>query len=163
MQLVGGRRALTLGLLAGAVLAAPVGAALARSGTLLPYPIGDVWSSAVRFIRVDRNYPVVEKDEGSGYVLFELAEGAKTYKGSLELVRAADPEGRDATRAVFSVPGLPRHFETMLLDKLSAKVREERGAPAPPPPKERPAEKPAPSDKPDAGIPRAPIRRDLPR
>lgn len=148
------------------------GAALARSAALLSYPIGDVWAGAVRFIRVDRGYPIVEKDEGSGYVLFELAEGAKTYKGSLELVRATDDAGRDSTRAVFSVPGLPRHFEAMLLDKLSAKVREERGPPAPPPPRDRPSPPPS-SDKPAApappdagapsGLPRAPVRKDLPR
>ena len=136
--------------------------ALARSTAVLSYPLGDVWSTAVRFVRVDRGYTVREKDEESGYILFDMVEGSRTYKASLELIRATDDQGRDSTRAAFSIPDLPRHFETMLLDKLSAKVREERGSPAPPPPPRKPdSEKPAP---PDAGaLPKAPNRKDLPR
>jgi hypothetical protein len=122
--------------------------ALARSTAVLSYPLTDVWSTAVRFVRVDRGYTVREKDEESGYILFDMAEGSKTYKASLELIRATDDQGRDATRAAFSIPDLPRHFETMLLDKLAAKVREERGSPAPPAPKKPPEEKP----KGDGGV-----------
>jgi hypothetical protein len=39
----------------------------------------------------------------------------------------------------------PRYLEQLLLDKLAAKLREDRGAPAPPPPR-----KPEPAE-PDAG------------
>jgi hypothetical protein len=134
--------------------------ALARSTAVLSYPLGDVWSTAVRFVRVDRGYPVREKDEESGYILFDMVDGSKTYKASLELIRATDDQGRDATRAAFSIPDLPRHYETMLLDKLSAKVKEERGSPAPPPPKRPPGEKPP---APDGGPPKPPIQRELPR
>ena len=58
---------------------------------------------------------------------------------------------------MFSLPDLPRHFEQMLLDKLTAKVKDERGTPAPVP-RKRPPERNAP----DAGLPRPPTR-DLPR
>jgi len=124
------------------LLSLPLGArpALARSTAILSYPLGDVWSTAVRFVRVDRGYTVREKDEESGYILFDMVEGSRTYKASLELIRATDDQGRDATRAAFSIPDLPRHFETMLLDKLSTKVKEERGSPAPPAPKKPPPE-----------------------
>ena len=134
--------------------------ALARSTAVLSYPLGEVWSSAVRFVRVDRGYTVREKDEESGYILFELVEGSRTYKASLELIHVTDDEGRDSTRAAFSIPDLPRHFETMLLDKLSAKVREERGSPAPPAPPKPPPEK---APRPDGGMPKAPTQRELPR
>jgi hypothetical protein len=124
--------------------------ALARSAAVLSYPVADVWPTAVRFVRVDRGYTVREKDEESGYILFEMAEGTKTYKASLELIRATDDQGRDATRAAISIPDLPRHFEVMLLDKLSAKVREERGSPAPAPPPRKPAEEEGAA--PDGGV-----------
>jgi hypothetical protein len=137
--------------------------ALARSTSVLSYPLGDVWSTAVRFVRVDRGYTVREKDEESGYILFDMVEGAKTYKASLELIRATDDQGRDSTRAAFSIPDLPRHFETMLLDKLSAKVREERGSPAPPAPKKPPPEEKPPHKDRDAGAPKAWERGELPR
>jgi hypothetical protein len=122
------------------------GGAFGRSIAVLSYPVSEVWSTAVRFVRVDRGYTVREKDEESGYILFEMVEGAKTYKASLELIRALDDQGREATRAVFSIPELPRHYETVLLDKLAAKVRDERGAPAPPPPPRKPA-----AERADAG------------
>jgi hypothetical protein len=141
-------------LIAGAVLVVATGPALGRSATVLSYPVSDVWSSAVRFIRVDRGYVVREKDPASGYILFELGEGGKTYKGSLELVRATDDQGRDATRAAFSLPDLPRHYEGMLLDKLGIKVREERGVPAPAPPAGKP---PPDRNRPDAA-PAAPTK-----
>jgi hypothetical protein len=123
------------------------GVAFGRSTAVLSYPVAEVWSAAVRFVRVDRGYTIREKDEESGYILFDMVEGGKTYKASLELIRAADDQGREATRAVFSIPDLPRHYETVLVDKLAAKVREERGAPAPPPPpRKAPAE-----PRPDGG------------
>jgi hypothetical protein len=140
----------------GAALAS--GTALARSTAVLPYPLADVWSTAVRFVRVDRGYTVREKDEESGYILFDMVEGGRTYKASLELIRATDDLGREATRAVFSIPDLPRHYETVLLDKLSAKVRDERGSPAPaPPPRKPPPERP-PSDG-GARAPQKELRR----
>jgi hypothetical protein len=128
-------------LLAALLLALAAGPARARSASILPYPVAEVWSSGVRFVRVDRGYTLREKDQASGYILFELSEGGKSYKGALELVRATDEDGRDATRASFSLPDLPRHWEAMLLDKLAAKVREERGPPAPPPPRKKPEER----------------------
>src|SRR5437868_2657374 len=73
-------------LVAAALVAALSPAAHARSTALLAYPVPEIWPTAVRFIRVDRGYPVREKDEASGYILFELVEGAKSYKGSLELI-----------------------------------------------------------------------------
>jgi hypothetical protein len=142
-------RALATALLLLLPLARP---AQARSTAVLSYPLTDVWSTAVRFVRVDRGYTVREKDEESGYILFDMTEGAKTYKASLELIRATDDQGRDATRAAFSIPDLPRHFETMLLDKLSTKVREERGSPAPPVPKRPPGEEKPPRR--DGGAPK---------
>ncbi len=120
----------------------------ARTLEIVPYPITSVWPGAVRFLRVDRGFPIREKDESAGYILFEYTDGPKPCKASLELIRAADPEGRDATRLAVSIPDLPRRYEQMLLDKLAAKMRDDHGPPAPPPRKPEPP-KPEPT-KPDA-------------
>jgi len=133
---------------AGAALAlaaalAPARAA-ARATAVVSHPAADVWATAVRFLRVDRGFPIREKDEAAGYVLFDYAEGGKAYRGALELIPAVDGDGRNVTQLVFSLTDLPRHFETALLDRLTAKVREERGTP--PPPRRRP---PAAADGPD--------------
>jgi hypothetical protein len=150
-------------LLLAVALAAP--AAWARSTNVVPYPQGEVWPTAIRFLRIDRGASIREKDVDSGYVLFDLPEGGKAWKGSLELVRTTDPEGRDATRVVVTLSDLPRHFEGVLLDKLSIKLKDEYGTPAAPPPrKPPPAPPPEAGRKPgaDASVPRVP-QGELPR
>jgi hypothetical protein len=128
--------------------------AWARATETVPYPLADVWPGAVRFLRVDRNFPIREKDDSAGYILFDFTDGPKPCKGSLELIRATDVEGRDATRIAITIQDLPRRYEQMLLDKLVSKLREDRGPPAPPPRKTEPP-------KPDAG-PAPPATQALP-
>jgi hypothetical protein len=120
----------------------------ARTMEIASYPIVDVWPAAVRFLRVDRGFPIREKDESAGYILFDYTDGPKPCKGSLELIRATDREGRDATRMAISIPDLPRRYEQILLDKLAAKLREDHGPPVPPPHKSEPL----PAPRPDAGL-----------
>lgn len=123
-------------------------AALARSVARLSYPRAEVWSTAVRWLRVNGNLPIREKDEGAGYVLFDFLEGGKTYRASLELVVPGGAAGADgeATEVVVSISDLPRRFEAQILYRLAQKLREERG-----PPPERHA-RPAPDkDKPGQG------------
>ena len=122
-------------------------AAWSRTIAIAPYPITSVWPAAVRFLRVDRGFPVREKDESASYVLFDYTDGPKPCKGSLELIVATDPEGREATRIAISIPDMPRRYEQMLLDKFVAKLHEDQGPPAPPPRKH------APPPAPDAGPP----------
>jgi hypothetical protein len=130
------RPGVALVLLIAAIL--PVADAWARTMQIAPYPIADVWPAAVRFLRVDRGFPVREKDESAGYVLFDYTDGPKPCKASLELIHAVDPEGRDATRIAISIPDLPRRYEQMLIERLIAKVHEDHGPPAPPPRKTDP-------------------------
>jgi hypothetical protein len=118
----------------------------ARSLATIPYPITAVWPAAVRFLRVDRDFPIREKDDAAGYILFDYTDGPKPCKASLELIRVSDSEGRDATRLAVSIPDLPHRYEQMILDKLAAKMRTDYGPPPPPPPKPAPA-------KPDAAPP----------
>jgi hypothetical protein len=128
------------------------GLAHARTTAIVPYPVVDVWPASVRFLRVDRDFPVREKDDAAGYILFDFTDGPKPCKASLELIRATDPEGRDATRLAITIPDLPKRYERMLIDKLEVKLREDHGPPAPPPRREKPPEQPP---RPDAAPPPA--------
>jgi len=161
----GGGRSPATALLAialGAAAIFPPRAAHARSTSALPYPTTDVWAAAVRFLRVDRSFPIRERDEKAGYVLFDYFEGNKTFHASLELVAVTDEDGRATTEVVLSVPDLPQRYELLLLAELGSKVRQERGPPPPPRPRPAPAEAPKDKDvprphaEPDAGLPRAP-------
>lgn len=127
------------------------GTAHARTLEIVSYPIADVWPAAVRFLRVDRSFPIKEKDPAAGYVLFEFTDGPKPCHASLELIHTIDPEGREATRLAVAIPDLPKRYEQMLIDKLVSKLREDQGPPAPPPRHNKPTPEQAP--RPDAGAP----------
>jgi len=109
-----------------------VGPALssAKTSRELPYGYDPVWSALVRFLRVDEKLKVVEKDADTGYVLFELSEGKKTYTGAAELLRAN--EGR-AVRLTLRIEDRPSYMELGLIDRFEVKLRDELGQPVPPP------------------------------
>jgi len=137
----------------------------ARSTVRVSHARSDVWAATVRLLRVNNNFPIREKDESAGYVLFDFVEAGKSYRGSFEFVATIDASGTPLTEVIVTIADLPRRFETQLLDRLTQKVREERGAPAPKPPRVLPsASRDTEGDKesgaskggPDAGLPSLP-------
>jgi hypothetical protein len=129
------------------------GVAEARSEKTLAYPREQAWPAAVRFIRVDAHLKIVEKDADAGYVIFELREENKTFRGSLEVVDTVK-DGRHQVRFVMQIEDRPQWLEIEMLNKLEQKLRAELGSPAPapsappPPKKEEPPKKPAGDDDP---------------
>lgn len=124
----------------------------ARSEKTLAYPRDPAWAAAVRFLRVDAKLKITEKDADAGYVIFELHEEKKTFRGSLELVDTTK-DGRHVVRFVLSIEDRPEYVEIELLNKLEQKLRAELGSPAPaptaPPKKDEPPKKEEPSPKKD--------------
>jgi hypothetical protein len=121
--------------------------ASAKSSSELGWPIDQVFSTALRFVRVDRNCKVVDRDEPAGYLVFECPVDEKdkpgvTRRGALELVRVED-RGRPVVRAQVTLTDEPRWVELRFLELLERKLRDEHGTPPPP--------RPAPALHPDAG------------
>ncbi len=131
----------------GAAIAMTAPGADAKSAFESPYGYERTWNAALRFVRVDNGWKVTEKDDQSGYLLFEYRspESTKTSPGSLELVRGG---GRDTPVSVLvQLPQMPRYHEQVLLDALASKMRREYGEP----PAHRKSEDP-PVDAGDAGV-----------
>jgi hypothetical protein len=130
-------------------------AAWARSEKTLAYQREDAWPAAVRFLRVDEHLKITEKDADAGYVLFELKEEGKTYRGSLE-VMTVTVDGRPQVKFVMQVEDRPSWLEIAMLQRLERKLRAELGSPTPPPSKkpkeEAPPPKPEEPKKPDEGV-----------
>jgi hypothetical protein len=124
---------------------APV-VAEARSEKVLAYPRDQAWPAAVRFLRVDAKLKVIERDAEAGYVLFELHEDKKTFRGSLEVIEVVK-DGRHQVRLVLQIEDRPAWLEIEYMNKLEQKLRAELGSPAP-----APSSPPAPK-KPDDGKP----------
>jgi hypothetical protein len=121
--------------------AASVGA---KSTYVSPYGYERTWNAALRLVRVDNGWKITEKDDASGYILFEYRspESTKATPGSLELVRGHDADSPVSVLA--QLAQMPQYHEQVLLDALASKMRREYGDP----PARR---KPAPPAEPDAG------------
>jgi hypothetical protein len=122
------------------------GVAEARSEKTLAYPRDQAWPAAVRFIRVDAHLKIIEKDADAGYVIFELHEENKTFRGSLEVIDTTK-DGRHVIRFVMQIDDRPEWLEIEMLNKLERKLRAELGSPAPDPtPAPKKEEPPPPKD-----------------
>jgi len=135
----------------------------ARTELAWPWDAATIWPAAVRYFRVERQFPIREKDDKAGYVIFDYVDSGRSYRGTLEIVgNLQDPAS--GAKVFLSVADLPRRYETALLEDLAKKLRQENGLPAPrKPPEAAPhPTPPATSDKSPtdgglpAGLPRAP-------
>ncbi len=101
-------------------------AAQARSHREMTYQYTKIWSTVVRFIRVDNRFAISEKDKKAGYILFEYKEDGRPLPASIELIPAVR-EGRHYIRASLRISSMPRYVESVLFNKLLRKLREEYG------------------------------------
>nr|HEX4319107.1 hypothetical protein [Kofleriaceae bacterium] len=134
------------------VVAATAGSAAARSEKTLAYPRDQAWSAAVRFLVVDERVKITDKDETAGYVVFELKDDGKLFRGSLELI-VVDEDHRKAVKFVTTLEDRPSWLEVKMLERLALKLRTELGSPAPPAspraPQDPPKDAPKDGDKKD--------------
>jgi hypothetical protein len=128
--------------LLGVLLASPV--AEARSGFESGYGFERTYNAALRLIRIDMGLKITEKDDKTGYIVFDYKSadvGNKVSSGSIEFVRSNDADG--PVSVVVQLSQMPRYHEQVLVDSLVRKMRQDYGEP---PERKKPApapEKPA--------------------
>lgn len=113
-----------LGMLASLTLAV---IAEARTETTIQYTKTQVYSAALRYLRVDLGFPVTERDSDAAYLLFEhpaQVRGEAAVRGAIELVET--PRG---LRLFISVPQLPAYQEDVFKRGLLSKLQGELGKP----------------------------------
>ena len=113
----------------GSVLVLTALGAQAKSTYESPYGYDRTWNAAVRLVRVDNGWKVTEKDDQSGYLLFDYQspENRKVTPGTLELVRGKESDG--PVSVLVQLPEMPHYHEQVLLDSLAVKMRREYGDP----------------------------------
>ncbi len=124
---------------------APAASASARLSEEYTYSYEQLWRAAVRLIAVDFRYPISDRDEEIGYLLFSYRENNREHHGSLELVRTEGVHGTPQVRVTLQVASMPTYVERMMLDRFTRKLGDDYGQP---PPSRRPAapSPPAPDD-----------------
>ncbi len=129
-------------------VAAPAAVADARVDAGSSYTKAQTYSGALRYLRVDLGYEVVEKDPDAAYLIFKYTApgGSKTsaVTGTLEVIEATG-----GVRLFVNLPRMPEYYERVFRDGLMKKLRDEYGAPAVAPKKS--AEKPPAEKAPVAG------------
>lgn len=115
---------------------------------VLSYPAQEVWPAAIRYLRVDRGYAVVDRDQEAGFILFDFPvssrEDSPRGRGSIEFIATEDVSGRPSVKLSVSTDAGPTHLPHAIAEGLAAKLLAERGPPAAPPPP--PAEPTPPRD-----------------
>lgn len=135
-------RSLTL---AAALVAALTTDASAKTERTARYTFDQVWPTAVRHLRVDEGFTIVEKDPDVGYVVFQVKDEGKVFSGALEVMKQKDSSGRAVVRLVLRIGDRPAYMEAGVLDRMLGKLREEHGDPPATegrPPAEKPRPKP---------------------
>jgi len=90
------------------------------------YTKSQAYNAALRYLRVDLSYEVVERDAEAAYLLFKyVPQGRKVpANGSIEIV-----ERRDGIRLMVRLPEMPRYQEAVLSEGLIRKLTTEYGEP----------------------------------
>ena len=109
--------------------------AQARSQQDLPWSPKEVFPVALRFVRVDRNCKIVDRDEAAGFIVFDCVDeagvkGAPLKHGALEII-PMESSSRGGVRVQVTLTNEPRYLELRFLELLERKLREERGAVTP--------------------------------
>lgn len=138
--------------LAAVAIAALAGRAEAKTERTAGYTFEQAWPTAVRHLRVDEGFTIVEKDADTGYVMFQVKEDGKVFAGALEVLRHKDASGRQAVRLVLRISDRPAYMEAGVLDRMLVKLREEHGDPPPASPPDAPRPKPKPRASSRAGL-----------
>jgi hypothetical protein len=120
--------------------------ASAKAQSELPgYRLEEVFSTALRFVRVDRGCKITDKDADAAFVMFECPNDGRPSRGAVEVFRA-NRNGKEGVRLTASLPDEGHGPELRLVELIERKLREERGTPTAPKP---PTPPPSP---PDAGV-----------
>ena len=123
-----------LALVLGAVLSAAVAAARVEGES--EYTKAQTYSGALRYLRVDLGYEVVEKDPDAAYLVFKyqpVGQPKDDTLGTIEVV-----ESGEHVRVFVRIPRMPEYHERVLRDGLLKKLREEYGVSAPRKPEGKP-------------------------
>jgi hypothetical protein len=98
----------------------------ARAQSEVPYSLAEAFSTAVRFVRVDKSCKVVDQDPNAAFVTFEYTDEGKLRKGSVEVWKTQKGASVQVT-----LGDEPHYMELRWVELIERKLKEERGTPTP--------------------------------
>jgi len=134
-------------LIAGALLVAQ--SATARVGGESEYSKAQTYSGALRYLRVDLGYEIVERDADAAYLIFRYQLPGQNKALATGTVEIVDADGH--VKLFVQIPSMPEYHERVLRDGLVRKLRDEYGVPPRKSPTPTPAAPPEKKPEADAG------------
>jgi len=116
-----------------ALTAVTTEAAFARVATDSLYTKAQNYSAALRFLRVDKGYDVVERDAEAAYLIFRYPTPERNEQSVTGTIEVVELDSR--VTLIVKLPQMPQYHERVLSDQLIRKLREEYGTPPPRKPK----------------------------
>jgi hypothetical protein len=122
--------------------------ATARVGGDSEYSKAQTYSGALRYLRVDLGYEVIERDPDAAYLIFRYQAPGQNKSLATGTVEIVDADGK--VKLFVQIPSMPEYHERVLRDGLVRKLHDEYGdpphKPAPPPPPQKKPEADAGTD-----------------
>lgn len=118
----------------------------ARVSEELSYTKQQTYSAALRYLRVDRGFEVVEQDAQAAYLIFAYpapGQNGTPSQGTIEVI-----EVKDRVKVIVQLPKMPEYHEQLLADGLKTKLIREYGEPPARRPKKETPKKARPDKKP---------------
>ena len=103
--------------------------ASARASSETPYSVGEVFSTAIRFVRIDKSCKITDQDANAAFVTFEYEDEGHTRRGSLEIWKTANGSNLQVT-----LGDEPHYVELRWVELIGRKLHDERGTPVRPSP-----------------------------
>jgi hypothetical protein len=103
--------------------------AFARTSSETAYSVQEVFSTAIRFVRIDKSCKITDQDANAAFVTFEYEDEGHVRRGSLEIWKTANGSNLQVT-----LGDEPHYVELRWLELIGRKLRDERGTPVKPSP-----------------------------
>ncbi|HYQ41569.1 MAG TPA: hypothetical protein VER11_06370 [Polyangiaceae bacterium] len=113
--------------------------ATARVGGDSEYSKAQTYSAALRYLRVDLGYEVVERDPDAAYLIFRYQTPGQNKSNATGTVEIVDADGH--VKLFVQIPSMPEYHERVLRDGLVRKLHDEYGTPPHKPPPTAPPQK----------------------
>jgi hypothetical protein len=101
--------------------------ARARVETDSAYTKAQTYSGALRYLRAELGYEIVEKDPDAAYLIFKYREPGQKDRDSNGTIEIIEASGK--VRVFVQLPRMPEYHERVLSDGLMKKLRDEYGTP----------------------------------
>ena len=100
--------------------------AFAKTSSETPYSVGEVFSTAIRFVRIDKSCKITDQDANAAFVTFEYEDEGHMRRGSLEIWKTANGSNLQVT-----LGDEPHYVELRWVELIGRKLHDERGTPVP--------------------------------